>query len=299
MLKYILIILFSFFVLSSQIVKAQELNAKVTINSAKIQGVDKEVFTSLEGALMQLLNEKQWTSNTFSMNERIDCNFVFTLNSVSDGSTYLAELQVNSRRPVYNATYATPMFNYKDVDVEFSYTQGEQLEYNENMIENNLVAIVAFYANIILGIDFDSFSLNGGKTYFQTAMNIVNISQSLNTKGWTPFENDRNRYALALALSEDGSVFHQMWYDYHRLGLDEMSSNVSRGRTKILTSLGELQKIYSSRPSSPIFLFYGDAKLKEIVDICSESSNEEKKTVYEQLRKIYPTRTSELNKLKN
>jgi len=279
-------------------VSSQELNAKITLNTSKLQGVDKDIFTALESGLLQILNERQWTNATFSKNERIDCTFVITISSVA-GDSYTADIQVNSRRPVFNSAYSTPMFNYKDVDFVFDYIQGQSIEFNEMNIDNNLVAVIAYYAYIIIGVDFDSFSINGGKPYFERAMNIVNAAQMLNTKGWTPFENDRNRYALALALTEESSAqFHTMWYDYHRLGLDEMSSNVSRGRTKILNSVADLQAVHSARPSSPILLFYGDTKMNELVDICEEASPDERKTVYDILRKIYPTRSSDLDKIK-
>lgn len=286
-------------ILSSSVVYSQELNAKVTINSDKVQGIDKNVFTTLQNSLLQLLNERQWTDATFGKNERIDCSFIFTINTATENNNYTAELQISSRRPVYNSAYSTPMFNYKDVDLSFEYTEGESLEFNETNITNNLLAVTVFYTYVILGLDFDSFALNGGRPYFERAMNIVNAAQTLNTKGWTPFENDRNRYALGLVLTEESSArFHEMWYNYHRLGLDEMAGNLNRGRTNIIATIPVLQELYSSRPSSAILLFYGDTKLQEVVDVCTEATSEEKKEAYDLLRKIYPTRSSQLEVLK-
>ncbi|MFR9166902.1 MAG: DUF4835 family protein [Dysgonomonas sp.] len=278
---------------------SQELNATVTINSDKLQGVDKEVFNTLKTSLTQLLNERKWSETVFNQNERIECTFVFTLNTITDGNTYNGELQINSRRPVYNSSYITPTFTYKDVDVSFEYAQGDPLDYSETNITNNLVAITAYYAYIVLGIDFDTFSLNGGKPYYEQAMNIVNASQGLNKKGWAAFDGDYNRYALSLALTEESSSkFHDMWYNYHRLGLDQMANNIVRGRDAVISSLQDLNTIRSARPTSPIILFFGDTKLNEVIDIYSDVSPDEKKEAYDFLRKIYPTKSNLLETLK-
>lgn len=280
-------------------VYCQELKAKLTINSSQIQGVDNQVFTSLENSLMQLLNERKWTETNVKNNERIECNFTITLNSIAEDNTYAGEIQVTSTRPVYNSSYMTPMFMYRDVDVDFSYVQGENIEFNEAYIENNLVAIIAYYAYVIIGLDFDSFALNGGKPYFEKAMEIVNASQHLSKKGWAAFDSDKNRYALALALTEESSSgFHTLWYNYHRLGLDDMATNALRGRDKIIAAIKGLPTIYSARPSSPLLLFFGDTKLSELGDIYSEASNDEKKEAYELLQKIFPSKTAQLNRFK-
>lgn len=278
---------------------AQELNAKFTIRSDKIQGVEKDVFTSLENSMTQLLNEYKWTNDVYKPGEKIECTFTLILNSMPDATSYEAELQINSRRPVYNSSYSTPLFAYNDTEVSFTYAQGESLEFNETNITNNLVAIVAFYANVVIGLDYDSFAPNGGRPYFDRAMSIVNAAQSLSTKGWTAFDNDKNRYALGLALTEESSsAFHTMWYNYHRLGLDEMSTSALRGRDRIIAALPDLQKVYSARPASPLLLFFGDTKLDEVADIYSEASSEEKKEAYELLRRIYPTKTRQLDAIK-
>lgn len=280
-------------------IEAQEINAKVTINSSKIQGVDAEVFTSLQNALVQLINERRWTDATFAQKERIECTFTLTLNSVTDGITYAGELQVSTRRPVFNSSYMTPLFVFRDTDIKFNYTLGESIEFTDNSINNNLTALFAYYTFVIIGLDFDSFTLNGGKPYFEKAMNIVHEAQSLSEKGWGAFDSDRNRYALGLALTEESSSrFHNMWYTYHRLGLDEMATNVIRGRDKVLESLKDLQAVNSARPSSVIVLFYGDTKLDEVIAIASDLKGEERKEIYEALRKLYPSKTTQLNTLK-
>lgn len=278
---------------------SQELKAKVTINANQIQGVDKELFKTLENSLMQLLNERQWTDAVFKPNERIECTFTITVNSLTDNSLYSGEIQLSSSRTVFNSAFMTPMFAFRDTDMEFNYAQGENIEFNESNITNNLVAIIAFYAYTIIGLDFDSFALNGGKPYFETAMQIVNASQALSKKGWSAFDSDKNRYALGMALTEESSSsFHTLWYNYHRLGLDEMPTNVLRGRDRIIESINLLETLRSSRPSSPLLIIFGDTKLSELGDIYSEASNEDKKVAYEMLQKIYPSKSAHLNVFK-
>ncbi|GAB6011153.1 type IX secretion system protein PorD [Viscerimonas tarda] len=280
-------------------VSSQELNAKVTVNSNKLSGVRQELFKSMQTSIMQLLNERKWTNANFGKNEMIDCSFVLTMNTAGENNTYTAELQITSRRPVYGSVYMTPIFTFKDVELEFEYAEGENLEFNETNISSNLVAVIAYYAYVVIGLDYDSFALNAGKPYFEMAMNIANAAQSLNGKGWKPFENDKNRYALALALTEESSArFHTMWYNYHRSGLDEMSTNLVRGKDRVMASTQDLQEIYSARPSSALLLFYGDTKLNELTDIYSEATQDERKEAYELLRKIFPTKSTQLAALR-
>jgi hypothetical protein len=278
---------------------AQELNAKVTVNTSKLQSAKQELFNTMQRSILQLLNERKWTNATFGKNEMIECTFVLTMNTAGEGNSYTAELQVSARRPVYNSVYMTPTFTFKDVNIEFEYIEGENLEFNETNIANNLVAVIAYYAYIVIGLDYDSFAQNGGRSCFDTAMTIANSAQMLSGKGWKPFEDDKNRYALALALTEESSArFHSMWYNYHRLGLDEMATSLVRGRDKVLASVQDLQEIYAARPSSPLLLFYGDTKLNELTDIYSDMSKDERKEAYELLRKIYPTKSTQLDLLR-
>ena len=286
------------FISGSGLIKAQELNMKVTLNTSQIQGTDKSVFDKIEESLNQLVNDRKWTDATFAVNELIEGSILITINEVQENS-YKGEIQIIVNRPVYNATYNTPLLNYRDTEFEFSYLLGENLEYIENNINSNLVATVAYYVYIVLGLDFDSYALNGGKPYYEKAMQIVNNAQSLNTKGWAPFGGDRNRYAMALALTEESSsVFHSMWYNYHRKGLDEMAANPSRGRAGVIATIPDLQTIYKARPSSAILSFYGDTKLDELVNIYSEATSEEKNEAYKILQPIFPTKRYIIDKIK-
>lgn len=280
-------------------VHSQELNAKVTVNSDKIQGVSKDIFTELQTSVTQFLNENRWTEATFGTNEKIACTFLITISS-ADGTKYTGDLQITSSRPVYNSSYTTSLFNFKDVDFTIDYMQGQQLDYNQTMVTSNLAGILSFYAYVLIGLDFDSFSLNGGRTYFEQAMAITNAAQSLSEKGWKAFDSDKNRYALALALTEESSrSFHDMWYNYHRKGLDEMAANPSRGRLQIIESLTDINTLYQARPSSVLLLMYGDTKLTEAISILEKANAEEKKDAYDLFSKIYPTKSTVLSKLKN
>lgn len=298
MKKLYFIYILCMFISGSGLIKAQEMNMKVTLNTSQIQGTDKSVFDKIEESLNQLVNDRKWTDATFAVNELIEGSILITINEVQENS-YKGEIQIIVNRPVYNATYNTPLLNYRDTEFEFSYLLGENLEYIENNINSNLVATVAYYVYIVLGLDFDSYALNGGKPYYEKAMQIVNNAQSLNTKGWAPFGGDRNRYAMALALTEESSsVFHSMWYNYHRKGLDEMAANPSRGRAGVIATIPDLQTIYKARPSSAILSFYGDTKLDELVNIYSEATSEEKNEAYKILQPIFPTKRYIIDKIK-
>lgn len=278
---------------------AQELNVKLTINSQKVQTTSRDKFTTLESSLKTLLNEQKWTDATFARNERIDCSIAITINEAIGDDSFKGEIQIVSRRPVYNSSYITTLINLRDTQFEFDFTSGQSLDFNAMNINDNLTATLAFYAYIIIGLDFDSFSLNGGRPYFEKAMSIANAAQSLNTKGWEPFSGKGNRYDLAVALTEESSKdFHSMWYNYHRMGLDEMSANPTRGRIRIIESIGNLKNLYNSRPSSMLFTMYAEAKISELVRVCSEANTEEKQELKKILLQFFPTKTTDINLLK-
>ena len=277
---------------------SQELNARLTINAQKVQSTNRDVFVSLQASLNKLLNDQRWTDATFTRSERIDCSFAIIINEVVSETSFKAEIQVVSRRPVYNSSYITQTFNYRDTKFQFDYQRGQVVDFNTMNITDNLTATLAFYAYLIIGIDFDTFSPNGGRSYFTKALNIANAAQSFNTGGWEPFSNSGNRYDLAIALTEDSSKdFHTLYYTYHRLGLDEMAANVSRGRIRVVESIADLQKLYDSRPSSPLLTVFAEAKLDEFVKIASAASAEEKSELKKQLIKIFPTKNSVISGL--
>lgn len=297
MIRIILFISFFLSILAS--IEAQELNTKVTINTQKVQVSNREIFKSLENSINELLNGEKWTNTTFNKNERINLSISIAVNEVQNESIFSTEIIVTSRRPVYNSAYQTTLFNFRDTKFSFIYTYGESLNYNTLSISDNLVAVLAYYAYIVIGLDFDSFSQNGGKPYFTKAMEIANSAQTLNTEGWEPFANKNNRYDIAVALTDESmQSFHAIWYKYHRLGLDEMSTNSSRARIRIIEIINDLKELYLKRPTSPLLTIFAEAKLDELVRVCSECSKDEKREIRKILQQIFPTKSEIINNLK-
>ncbi|HIX74344.1 MAG TPA: DUF4835 family protein [Candidatus Parabacteroides intestinipullorum] len=276
---------------------AQELNARITVNGDKIANANKSVFTTLQNALTEFINNRKWTDATFAVNERIDCSMTIIVNEMEE-SSFKGEIQVQARRPVYNSSYTTTLLNFRDQQFDFEYMEGEPLEYQENMLTGNLTATVVFYIYIILGLDFDSFSPLGGTAYIQQAQQIVSLAQSQSWSGWKAFDSNRNRHAVATALQDNASeAFRNLWYTYHRKGLDEMAANADRGRTTIIEALPALQEVKKARPTSVLLQMFSDAKLDEIVLIYSKATTQEKQSGYKLLQEIYPTETTKLEAL--
>ena len=283
---------------NAQMSTVGELNARITINSDKVQGSDKQVFTTLQEALIEFVNNRRWTDATFGINERIDCSFTIIINEQTDNS-FTGEIQVQASRPVYNSSYTTNLFNFRDTELNFEYTQFEPLEYTENTLNSNLTATIVYYIYIILGLDFDSFSPLGGRVYFDQAQQIVNLAQSQGSwNGWRAFEKDDNRHGLITALTDNTSeTFRNFWYTYHRKGLDEMAGNPDRGRTTIIEALPALQEVKSVRPTSVLLRLFSDSKLDELVLIYSKATTQEKQAGYKMLFELYPTAGSRLESL--
>lgn len=278
---------------------AQEVRCSVRINSDQIEGTYKQVFTSLENALTEFINTRKWSDTQFSNVEKIDCSLQFNIKSVPSQDRYSAELMVQGRRPVYNSSYISSTFNFKDPDVEFSYMENEPLSYNEYTIESNLVAIVSYYIYMILGVDFDTFSPKGGTPFFRQAENIVTLSQSGGEKGWKAFDSNKNRHALVNAyLDESLSSYRQVVYEYHRKGLDDMAQNPEKGRSRITASLEELPKIYEVRPQTVLLTSFLDTKIDELINVYSKANQTEKENVYKLLINIFPAYSSRLEAIR-
>jgi hypothetical protein len=277
---------------------AQEINARITINSDKIQGTNKQVYTSLQNALMEFVNNRKWTDAFFAVNEKIDCTMTLVVNEHTDNN-FKSEIQIQARRPVYNSGYTTTILNLQDRQLDFEYVEFSPLEYTNNTLENNLTATIVYYIYLILGFDFDSFSPKGGTAFFQQAQQIVNLAQSQPAwNGWKAFENDRNRHAIITALTENTSdAFREMWYNYHRKGLDEMAANADRGRTTILETLPALDQLKNARPASALLQLFSDAKLDEIIAIYSKANMQEKQAGQKMLSNLYPTASTRLEAL--
>lgn len=287
---------------SAMTTQAQELQAKVTINRNQIQGTDASVFESLEETLTQFINDKQWTNLQFQPNERIVCNFNLTVTKY-DASTnvFTTTALIQANRPVWNSAYTTTLYNNRDADFTFEFAQFDQLEFNEEIIDNQLVALIAYYAYLIIGLDLDSFSPMGGEDILQRCMNLVNNAQNLNFPGWKSFDNDRNRFAIINDYLDGGmQPFRQLQYDYYRKGLDEMSTNAERGRTNITTALLEdLKKCHENKPLSMLPQIWTDYKKDELANIYKgKGTPNEKEAVYDLLFSINASQNNTWEKIK-
>jgi hypothetical protein len=277
---------------------AQELNARVTVNSDKVPG-NTQLFVTLQNALSEFINNRRWTEASFAPSERIDCTFALIINKQEENS-FQAEIQVQASRPVYNTGYTSSLFNFRDRQLNFQYTEHEPLEYADNTISNNLTATVIFYLYLILGLDFDSFSPSGGSPFIEEARQVVTLAQSdPSWSGWKAFDSDRNRHALITALTDNAApAFRQMWYTYHRKGLDEMAANPDRGRSTIIAALPALADIKTARPNSLLLQFFVDTKLDEVVNIYSRATASEKQEGLKLLSGLFPSYSTQLEPLK-
>jgi len=275
-------------------VSAQELNCRIQINTDKIQGTNKQVYTTLQGALMDFMNNKKWTNASFTQLEKVDCSFVITVKEADVASnSYKCDLQIQSRRPVFNSVYTTSLFNFKDISFNFTYVEFDPLQFTENKYSGNLTAVMAFYAYILLGVDQDSFSPLGGTPYFNRATEIMTQAQTNNESGWQAFDNEKNRYALVSAYTDEASKgFRLMWYTYHRRGLDEMSTNTDKPRAAITESLKALKTLYSDRPGSVLLSLFSDTKIDEVKDIFSKGLTSEKESVHQILSDVFPAQSN-------
>lgn len=280
--------------------EATELNCEVEVNSEKVNTTNRDIFNDLKQSVYDYMNTTKWTNATFGSNEKIYCKLLITLSSWDDATGVMqGDLQIQSQRPVYNSSYTTALINFKDPKVNFSYESGQQLVFSELEMEDNLTAILNFWAYMILALDFDSFELNGGDPYYEKASQIVRMAQSSGESGWKAFEDNNNRSAVLSAFTDKAtSPIRQMLYDYHRMGLDQMVVTVDKGRSTITHTLENLSKIYDVAPMSVCLTMFKDAKLDELINIYSKANTSEKEAVYEMLYQVYPSETTRLEEIK-
>ena len=281
---------------------AQELQAKITVNHAQIEGTDASVFDNLQHTLEQFVNERQWTHLQFRKNERIVCNFNITVTKYDKSSNkFSCKALVQANRPVYNSAYTSTLYNNTDDNFDFTFTQFDQLNFNEEVIDNQLTALFAYYAYLIIGLDLDSFAPRGGEDVLQRCLNLTNNAQDLGYPGWKAFENDRNRYAI-ISDYLDGAMapFRQLQYDYYRKGLDEMANNAERGRTEITTAIeSHLKKSHEDKPLSLLPQIWTDYKKDELANIYQgKGTQKEKESVYEVLFSINASQNAAWDKIK-
>jgi hypothetical protein len=278
-----------------QEIRCQEFQANVTVLSNRINtSVDKQIFSTLQTALYNFLNGRKWTNVAFNSNEKIQCNFILNLSAATDNNTYTAALTIQTGRLVYNTTYQSPLMNYMDETVTFKYVQYQDLDFNENRVGGsdpltaNLTAVFAYYAYIILGLNFDSYGLRGGDLYFQKAQNIVNNAPEANSvNGWKPFDGLRNRYWLVENLTDPKyNPMHDAMYNYYRQGLDQMYDHETDGRVAVMNALISLNSINNEFPNIMFMQFFFQGKGAEIGNVFKRGTPDEKSRALDILSRI-------------
>jgi len=295
-MRKIIQILVVFFTLTQ--LNGQELNCSITINSDKIPGSNKQIFTTLENALNEFVNQTRWTNSNFKPIERVDCNLTITILE-QNGGEFKGHIQIQSSRPVYNSSYLTPVFNFKDDNFSFQYAEFEPLQFNENTFESNLVSVISFYVYAILGFDADTFSLNGGTPYFTKAQDILVQAQQSGYAGWNQNDGTGTRFTLIdNILSPTYGLFRKALYEYHLQGLDVMSDNKQKAKQKIAASIADLKSIFNIRPNAFLLRVFMDSKASEIVSVFSDGPNFDTNKLKEDLLKISPINAAKWSELK-
>ena len=280
------------FLMSWGIAEAQELNVKVVINADQVQTSDRAVFSDMERAIANFLNTRKWTNDTYKNHERINSSIFLNISKMPSIGNFQASAQITSGRPVFNTNYESVVLNFADRDWEFEYIESQPLEYNDNSYLGNLTSMLAFYAYIIIGMDYDSFSELGGTPYFQKALMVVNNAQSSGRAGWQALSSSRNRYSLIESLNNPQMLeMRKNTYKFHRLALDNFDKNPDQSRTAVLDVLKEVKKAWTINPTSIAVITFFDSKSTEIVNILSSGNLGVRREAYDILTSIDPKRT--------
>lgn len=288
-----------FLFLAAIAARCEELNCSVEINADRVPNTSREVFTTLQQAISEYLNTTSFTTAQFAPDEKIDCKFFLTVTSYTD-NLISGSLQVQSTRPVFDSTYTTTLLNLKDNDISFTYSEGEPLTFSQTDVTGNLTALLDFYAYLIIGMDFDSFSPKGGTEFFDQASRIVQLSRSAGEKGWRAMDDPKNRASLLTAITEPpASAIRDIIYDYHRQGLDRMTVSSDKGRSAITACVRQLAEIARTAPMSAVLSLFRDSKLDELTGVYSKSGNDERKEVVAILSEIYPTERDKIDRIAN
>ena len=281
--------------------EAQELQVKININSSQVEGSDKSVFENLQQTLEQWMNDRQWTELQFQKNERINVNFNITVQKYDKGNNrFTCTAMIQANRPVFNSAYTTTLYNNKDGDFNFDFAQFDQLNFNEEMVDNQLTALMAYYAYLIIGLDLDSFGPLAGTEILQRCMNLANNAQDLGFPGWKAFEDSKNRFAIINDyLDEAMKPFRQLQYDYYRKGLDEMANNAERGRGNVSAALELLKQAHQDKPLSMLPQIWTDYKRDELANIYKgKGTQKEKEAVYNILFNLNASQSEAWEKIK-
>ncbi len=289
------------FIVAGKLATSQELKANITVVSSQVaNNVNQNVFRTLQSALNTFINTRKWTNYNFKPNERIECNFLLNLSSASELNVYNASITVQAARPVFNTSYLSPIINFKDDNVTFKYVEFQQLDFNENRVTgsdalvSNLTAIMAYYAYMIVGFDYDSFSPRGGDPYFQKAQNIVNNApDGRNISGWKAFDGIRNRYWLVEnMLNSRYTIMHDVYYNYYRHGMDKLYDDENAARAEIMNVLNLLNNFNTENPNKMINQFFFQGKSTELIKIFAKAPPQDKLRASELLQKLDITNAS-------
>ncbi len=302
-MKRFLIIVIITFVFNS-VLKAQEIKCNVTVNSNQIAQVEKDIFNALQKGIFEFVNNTVWTEDVFAEHEKIEASiFINLTEQVKDGNgqvvadQYKGTISVQSRRRVYNTTYDCQLLNYQDNNFTFSYIPFQQFYYSETSSMSNLTAVIAFYCYMMIGLDYDSFSPNGGDKYLGKALNIVNMSQNLPEPGWKASETSNRYYMINDYMNPAFKPLRDLMYNYHRLGYDVMSSDLPGGKKVVFDALKSLDKIWSQRPNAFLLQIFFSTKRNEIMDMLKESKATEKVELIPILKKVDPSQSSKYDAL--
>jgi hypothetical protein len=277
---------------------AQELKCSVTVNATQIQTSDRGIFKELKNAIEQFMNTRKWTNDAYKPHEKINCNLLITISKMPSVGNFTASVQVQSARPVYNSSYSSLLFNFADRDWEFEYIESMQLDYNDNGFTNNLTQMLAVYAYLIIGVDYDSFSELGGTPYFQRALNVVNNAQQTSYPGWQMQGSNRNRYWLVENLNNSQMTdLRKAIYSYHRLALDTFDKDPDKSRETILKGLKDIKKIRDINPNAILVISFLDAKGKELANIFSDGNIQTRREAYDIITAIDPSNRSSYDKI--
>jgi len=269
-------------------IRAQELNAQVIVNSDLVNQTNQQIFKTLERSLNEFLNTQVWTNKELLNQEKITCSFVLNLSNYNN-DLFEATLQVQSQRPIFDTNYDTPIFNFLDRDVVFSYQEFQPLFFNQSSFESNLVSLLSFYVYVIIGLDADTFAENGGSIYYEQALQVVNLAQVTSRKGWKASDGTRNRFWLIDNLRANTfREYRQALYTYHRSGLDRMTSVPFEGKEAVMKAIQQLEPLFLRRPNAFLLQIFFDAKVEEIVNLFKEGPKVDFKATENVLKKIAP-----------
>lgn len=287
---------FLLFLMMMAALPAQDFQCQLSVNSQQISGSNRNKFNTLQQELYKFVNDRKWCQYTLKTNERIECAIQITLSEMS-GDTYTGTMTIQLQRPIFNTNYKSPVLNFQDKNVKFTYEEGAPLEYVDNSNISQLTSLIAYYLNIFLALDFDTFSLNGGEPYYTLAQGIVNACQTATEPGWKSYETgQRNRYWMTENLTNPTySKLHEFLYKYHRLGLDVMSESVDVGRASVLDAIRDLQKVNSQKSNIYIVQIFVQAKADEIVNIFKEATPVEKTEVVRLMKQLDPSNSAKYN----